>query len=703
MINHRRWMPALYVGLLLLIAPVHAKRIALAIGNDNYRNVSKLQKAGNDALAMAAELTSAGYQVTLQRDLDYRGMVRSLETLYGNIAGGDEVIVFFAGHGVQIRSGSFLLPIDIEATSETEVERTSYALHDLMERLEQAKASFSLVLVDACRDNPLSARGRSVGGGRGLNPPDPPKGQMVVYSASRGQQALDRLSETDANPNGVFTREFIKGMRKPGLRIDDLVRETQESVERLARSANHEQRPAVYNEARGNFYFFPPAAVAATVPTAAVPDDIQREDRFWEDTKSAGNRDGFEAYLELYPNGRYARLARANISRITGSSINPTLSSSPLASIASRPSTPGAAQATAAPATATALQSVPAAEATAKPNSTAPAGGATTAPPPPAVVPAPPVAASAPPTIASVSPQPTIAAAAPAVIAAPTRAPATPRTGRREASLGETLVVGSTSSGARIFRLKFANGDAYEGELTGDELHGKGTQTFVEGDVYIGEFKRGTRSGRGTFKYANGERYEGDFENDAFHGKGRQTFVSGDVYDGDFVKGRKVGTGTYRFANGDVYEGQFVDDKFHGAGKHTLRAGDVYEGEFQNGMKNGRGTYRFANGDRFEGTFTNNSLNGRGVIVLAGGDRYEGDILNNQKEGRGIYSFPSGDRYEGEFRAGKQAGSGTYFYANGERFVGNFVNGVQHGMGVFYSKAGEPRPIEYDNGAEKAK
>ena len=446
MINHRRWMPALYVGLLLLIAPVHAKRIALAIGNDNYRNVSKLQKAGNDALAMAAELTSAGYQVTLQRDLDYRGMVRSLETLYGNIAGGDEVIVFFAGHGVQIRSGSFLLPIDIEATSETEVERTSYALHDLMERLEQAKASFSLVLVDACRDNPLSARGRSVGGGRGLNPPDPPKGQMVVYSASRGQQALDRLSETDANPNGVFTREFIKGMRKPGLRIDDLVRETQESVERLARSANHEQRPAVYNEARGNFYFFPPAAVAATVPTAAVPDDIQREDRFWEDTKSAGNRDGFEAYLELYPNGRYARLARANISRITGSSINPTLSSSPLASIASRPSTPGAAQATAAPATATALQSVPAAEATAKPNSTAPAGGATTAPPPPAVVPAPPVAASAPPTIASVSPQPTIAAAAPAVIAAPPRAPATPRTGRREASLGETLVVGSAST-----------------------------------------------------------------------------------------------------------------------------------------------------------------------------------------------------------------------------------------------------------------
>jgi formylglycine-generating enzyme required for sulfatase activity len=86
---------------------------------------------------------------------------------------------------------------------------------------------------------------------------------MVVYSASKGQQALDRLDEHDANPNGVFTREFIARMEKPGVRIEELVREVQDAVEDLARTVGHDQRPALYNEARGNFFFFAPTTVQA--------------------------------------------------------------------------------------------------------------------------------------------------------------------------------------------------------------------------------------------------------------------------------------------------------------------------------------------------------------------------------------------------------------------------------------------------------
>jgi uncharacterized caspase-like protein len=118
-------------------------------------------------------------------------------------------VVFYAGHGVQIKAGSYLLPVDIEAESESQVEKTAYGLNDLTEKLSEAKPAFTLVMVDACRDNPMKVKGRSVGNSRGLNALEPPKGQMVVYSASRGQQALDRLSDRDTNPNGVFTREFI--------------------------------------------------------------------------------------------------------------------------------------------------------------------------------------------------------------------------------------------------------------------------------------------------------------------------------------------------------------------------------------------------------------------------------------------------------------------------------------------------------------
>ena len=105
-------------------------------------------------------------------------------------------------------------------------------------------------------------------------------------------------------------------MKRPGVRIEDLVREVQDSVEKLASTVSHEQRPALYNEARGNFYFFAPVAVAVAVPAAHAIDAALREDRFWEEAKSAGNREGFEAYRKAYPGGRYADLALANLTKL---------------------------------------------------------------------------------------------------------------------------------------------------------------------------------------------------------------------------------------------------------------------------------------------------------------------------------------------------------------------------------------------------
>jgi glutamate/aspartate transport system substrate-binding protein len=306
-----------------------AKRLALVIGNDAYQKVSKLEKAGNDASAMARELKSAGFDVSLYRDLNYQGMVRAVEAFSNRINGGDQVAVFFAGHGVQIKTGSYLLPIDIEAGSESQVEKTAYGLADLTDKLSEAKASFALVMVDACRDNPLKSKGRSVGATRGLSAIEPPKGQMVVYSASKGQQALDRLSDNDSNPNGVFTRSFIARMKKPGVRIEDMMREVQDAVEELAQSVNHEQRPAIYNESRGNFYFFgpttvqvlpaAPAAATKPPPVAVLPAPTfvaDPESQFWNEVKAKGAREYYDAYLKQYPRGKYGALAKLELKKL---------------------------------------------------------------------------------------------------------------------------------------------------------------------------------------------------------------------------------------------------------------------------------------------------------------------------------------------------------------------------------------------------
>ena len=325
----------IFCAMLVFALTVHAKRIALVMGNDNYISVSKLQKAGNDASAMARELKSAGFTVQLHRDLNYRGMLRAVETFGQGIKSGDEVVVFFAGHGVQIKNGNYLLPTDIEVSSEGEVEKTAYELLALTEQISEAKPAFSLVIIDACRDNPLKNKVRSVGNVRGLSAIEPAKGQMVVYSASRGQQALDRLVEKDPNPNSVFTRELISRMKTPGLKIDDLMREVQDSVEALAKVIRHEQRPAIYSEARGNFYFYQKASNLQSDQLNALPSfsDERKEEMYWKDVKSVGNKEAFEAYLSLFPNGRFAPLAKASILRFSqdvvsqlpqSDSLNPT-------------------------------------------------------------------------------------------------------------------------------------------------------------------------------------------------------------------------------------------------------------------------------------------------------------------------------------------------------------------------------------------
>ena len=296
------------------------KRIALIIGNDAYQKVSKLEKAGNDAAAMARELTTACFDVVLHKDLNYRAMVKAVQTLTERITGGDQVVVFFAGHGVQIKTGNYLLPVDIEASSEGEIEKTAYALEDLTDKLREAKASFALVLVDACRDNPIRSKGRSVGNSRGLSAVEPPKGQIVVFSASKGQQALDRLSDNDNNPNGVFTREFIKRMKQPGVRIEEMMREVQDSVETLAQSISHDQRPAVYNESRGNFYFFGPTTVQVQGGTTTV----DPESETWQAAERANSLAGYQTYFDAFPKGRYAAAAKIAIDALKRNPVSTT-------------------------------------------------------------------------------------------------------------------------------------------------------------------------------------------------------------------------------------------------------------------------------------------------------------------------------------------------------------------------------------------
>lgn len=237
-------------------AQVFANRKALVIGNDGYKFVSKLQNAKEDANAIAENLTKVGYKVTLKVDQSEKEMKAALRGFKAQVEAGDEVAFFFAGHGVQLANTNYLLPIDVAGEGEEQIKDEAISLQRILDDMSDKKVKFTLAMIDACRDNPFKGSGRSIGGGaRGLAPTTAATGQMVVFSAGTGQQALDKLGPTDKDKNGLFTRIFIKEMQKSGITIDQLVRNVRNEVVITAKTIGHEQVPAIYDQVVGEFYF----------------------------------------------------------------------------------------------------------------------------------------------------------------------------------------------------------------------------------------------------------------------------------------------------------------------------------------------------------------------------------------------------------------------------------------------------------------
>ncbi|MFM7412420.1 MAG: caspase domain-containing protein, partial [Planctomycetota bacterium] len=309
-------MVRLFVFVLSLFALRSAlaqpQRLALVIGNDSYSAVSPLVNARADANAIAQALTKSGFKVTLRTNVDLNGFKQALRTFKAELRGGDEAIFFFAGHGVELSGANFLLPTDIKGDTEDQVRDDAVPLQRVLEDMQDRKTGFALAIIDACRNNPFRERGRAIGG-RGLAATNAATGQMVLYSAGTGQRALDQLGPRDPVKNGVFTRVLLREMQKPGVPVADVLRNVREVVAQLAKSVGEEQVPAIYDQSLGRFYFTQPVVAERTPDLSPT----QLEARFWDDTKAAGNKEAFEAYLKEYPTGRYANLARANIVRLS--------------------------------------------------------------------------------------------------------------------------------------------------------------------------------------------------------------------------------------------------------------------------------------------------------------------------------------------------------------------------------------------------
>jgi hypothetical protein len=320
----------------------------LVIGNDSYQNVQPLKNARSDAKAIAAELKAVGFDVTLKQDLTQKMMKSALRDFKAQVAGGDEVVFYFSGHGVQFGGTNFLVPVDITADSEAQVADDAVPLQRILDDLTEQKARFSLAIIDACRSNPFKEAGRAIGG-RGLVPVTPATGQMIMYSAGAGQAALDNLGPHDTNPNGVFTRVLIQEMRKPGVPAGTLLKDVQSDVVDLAHGVGHEQVPALYDQSLGKFYFRPgaPSAAAdgasASAPAASaihVPTPAELDESYWQGIKGSSDASDYTSYSKSFPKGMHVAESEMMTRKLTRSA---AATSTPAATPVSATSGPTAA------------------------------------------------------------------------------------------------------------------------------------------------------------------------------------------------------------------------------------------------------------------------------------------------------------------------------------------------------------------------
>ncbi|MCL2713383.1 MAG: caspase family protein [Alphaproteobacteria bacterium] len=275
------WRPALLRLAVLLLAgltgfiepAMAAKRVALVIGNNDYRNVPKLLKAVNDARTIDAALKQIGFAVMLAENQNRRQFSEALLAFDRSLEAGDTAFFFYSGHGYEIHGQNYLLPIDVPAATEGQeelVRDAAFSADRIIERLLNRNVRSAILVFDACRNNPFEREGvRALQGRGGLAPlTQLPEGVFSVFSAGPRQTALDRLSDDDANPNSVFTRIFARELLRSGRSLVQIAQSTRRSVSEIAERVGHKQVPVYFDQMVDEVFLNGKAAETAT-PMAA--------------------------------------------------------------------------------------------------------------------------------------------------------------------------------------------------------------------------------------------------------------------------------------------------------------------------------------------------------------------------------------------------------------------------------------------------
>jgi len=294
-------------------------RVALVIGQSNYRAVVPLPNPANDARAMSQLLGNAGFEVTDAADLSQNEMREKVGDFAAKVAakGPDTVaLVFYAGHGLQIDGENFLVPVDVDPKRETDVPLQAIRLNDVLNTLTSVPSKTRILLLDACRNNPFPAINRSAGHGLAIvDAKTGAPGTFMSFSTSPGAEAED-----GNGADSPYTTALLSAAKEPGLSIEDTFKRVRVSVNKVTEGR---QTPWDSSSLTDDFRFFPGSGAAAPKQVAAkrTVDQWRRElqgkrvEIANEMIVADGTDEAYEAFVGLFAQPPFGPQAREWLDR----------------------------------------------------------------------------------------------------------------------------------------------------------------------------------------------------------------------------------------------------------------------------------------------------------------------------------------------------------------------------------------------------
>jgi formylglycine-generating enzyme required for sulfatase activity len=230
-----QFLAATSLVLMSTLAPALAdKRVALVVGNATYRHADKLANPVNDARGMRDALKNLGFDVIYGENLDLKGLGRAIGQFAGRVEDADVAMVYFAGHGSTFDGTSYVVPVDAEFASLTEVPHELVPVETLIDDLRRAKG-VRIAILDACRDNGAEQdlkRSRSGAVTRGLAPMKNASGLIIAYATQYGATAADDAvaprddlgsATSSSTRHSPFTSALLSNIATPDLDVKDML------------------------------------------------------------------------------------------------------------------------------------------------------------------------------------------------------------------------------------------------------------------------------------------------------------------------------------------------------------------------------------------------------------------------------------------------------------------------------------------------